>query len=209
MVHIIHIQKDRETLLSFLYPQYSIQDSLGTSKFITHLNVANKRQCESLHAVYADCIIISDAFYEEDWNDEVLINKSIEFSRIHLGNRKKTLKPSEDNFVQDVVSYIFSLDTSLVESTIVPLFESVGSKAFVHTFLELLRHNPYQQLQAAIFTFLSKCNPNSSSLFYKKKGLVLQPIMKSNIESALLEYNLSSKGPLDFCKFIVSLTTKH
>ena len=206
-VQVINITPELEGILSFLYPTYTITDSPAvTSKFITHRKITSKVQRDALNYMYTDCVFISTQIFDEVWNEEKIVNECIDFARVHFKSRKTKFTPSKDNFIEDCKNFLVGTLIEEEESPVFKLFDLVGSNSFIKEYFQLIETVPYQQVFAALTTFISKLDKNSPSLFYKKKAFVLKDKVDARLLKAIDNYNLSLKGDgVAECKFIVDL----
>lgn len=207
-VKVINIVPEYEVILGFLFPEYTITDSAAvTSKFITHRTVKSKAEREALDWQYADCIFISTQIFDEVWDEEKIKQECIEFSRLRFKNRKKTINTTKEAFAHDCINFIFGVSNIEEESAITELFDSFGSQAFPQKFFKLCEELSYQQVVAAMITFISKIKKDSTSVFYKKKAMLLEDKLNSNMLTAIDAYNLginADNGVLE-CSLFMNL----
>lgn len=207
-VKVINILPENEILLSFLFPEYAVVDSAAvTSKFITHRTVRSCAEREVLDLHYSDGIFISTQIFDELWDEQRLSQECIEFSRVRFKNRKKTLPYNKDTFVQDCINFIFGIPSIEEESTVTDLFDSFGSASFPVKYFNVTQHIPYQQVVAALTTFVTKLNKDSTSVYYKKKAMLLEDKIHSNMLSAIDAYNssLHDESGVSECKLFMDL----
>lgn len=207
-VQVISIKKEHEPLLGFFYPTYSITDSPAvTRNFITHLEIKSKYERDVLNVRYENAVIISTQIFDEVWDEQVLIKKSIEFAKVTFHSRKTKLTPSPDTFVLDCVNFMFNNTSEELESQVTDLFESFGSQSFYKKFVDLTLQVPIPVLLTAMNTFLSKIL-NSDSPYYKKKAMLYKTKLQQNFYKALDSYTLRDKDPygLSSMKFYSDLS---
>lgn len=207
-VRVINILPEHEPILSFLFPTYAITDSAAvTSKFITHRTVRSKAEREALDWQYSDCVFISTQIFDELWDEDKIKQECIDFSRIRFKNRKKTLTTNKDTFVKDCVDFIFGVPSLEDESSITELFESFSSASFPTKFFNICESYPYQQVVASMITFISKIRKDSTSVFYKKKAMLLEDKINANMLESIDEYNqtLVDGYGVNDCKLFMNL----
>lgn len=206
-VKVINISPDLEDILGFLYPTYTITDSVAVcSKFITHKNIVSKAQRDALDYAYNDCIFISTQIFDEVWDAPKVIDECIRYARTHLHSRRTKLEPQQGTFIEDCVNFIVGNINEEEESTIFQLFDNLGSNTFPIKYFEIIETIPYQQVFAALTTFISKLDKNSPNVFYKKKAFLLKDRVDKNIYTAIDNYNQAYKGDgIAECKFIMDL----
>ena len=207
-VRVINIKPEYEMILGFLFPTYAITDSAAvTSRFITHRTVKSKAEREVLDLHYNDGVFISSQIFDELWDEVKIKQECIDFSRRAFKSRKKTVVTSPDTFIRDCVNFLFGIPTLEDEAPIIDLFETFGSSMFPVKFFKLSEEIPYQQLVAAMITFVSKIKKDSTSVFYKKKGLLLEDKINSNMGNALDLFNDSVQDGqgVSECKLFLNL----
>lgn len=206
MVQVVNIDSKYEVLLGFLYPTYTITDSPSvTSKFIIHRDIKSKSEREALDFMYDDCIFISRQIFDKFLDEDELKKLAIDFSRKVLKNRKYTIETTTETFVEDIKTYMYSLNVA-EEQSIFELFDCYGSNLFLSKFMELSTKIPVQVLSSAMNTFISKIL-NADSLYYKKKAVVLLSKINSNVKKAVDSYLLREKDNygLSLAKFYIDL----
>lgn len=207
-IRVINILPEYEPILSFLFPEYSLTDSAAvTSKFIVHRTVRSRVEREALDWQYSDGIFISTQIFDELWDEEKIKQECIEFSRIRFKNRKKTLNTSKETFIKDCSDFIFGIPNIEEDSAITELFDSFGSAMFAIKFFNVCENLPYQQVAASVTTFISKIKKDSTSVFYKKKAMLLEDKIQVNMLEAVDEYNQSIQDHLgvNVCKLFMNL----
>lgn len=211
MVQVINIKPEYEAILGFLYPTYSITASQAVvSKFIVHRQVRSKQERETLDIYYSDGIFISTQIFDELWDEQKIKEECVKFAQKTFKSRKKVFNPSEENFVQDCVNFIVGIPSEEEQTDIIELFDSLGTKSFPIKWFNLLNKTAPQQLLAAITTFTSKCNADSTSVYYRKKYALHGKKIKANLVHALDSYlarRMSSSGCSE-CKLIMDIYDK-
>lgn len=206
-VKVINISKDYEGILSFLYPTYTVTDSVAvTSKFITHKNISSKAQRDIIEYQFNDCIIISSQIFDEVWDESKIIEECIRYSRDVFKSRRVKLTPSKEDFISDCIDFIIGITPLEENNNIFQLFDSLGSNSFAIKYFNLIETVPYQQVFAALTTFISKLDKESPNVFYKKKAFLLKDKVDKNLLHAIDNYRISLKGDgIAECKFIMDL----
>lgn len=214
MVQVINIKQEHERLLFFLFPHYAScpEGVVFSENFIAHRDITSKTQRESLEVRHKNCIIISKRLFDEIWDETVLEAKAIEFSRIHLKNRKRTTGVVHDeHFVDNIIKYIFYQDAmEEQDKTIYNLFDNFGSKNFNRIFLELSENIPVQILMASMNTFVYKImQPNNPSLYYKKKAILFKDKIQNNFIKAHDNYVMRERDQhglsyIKYCNDLIS-----
>ena len=195
-VQVINISKEYEPILGFLFPTYSITDSPAvTTKFIVHRDVKSKAERDALDVRYDDCVFISTQIFDEFWNEDVIKQKVIEFSRKKFKNRKTKFEPSKTNFIEDCIKFIFDMTSAEEETSINELFDSFGSALFVSKFIKLTAKVPTPVLISSMNTFIQKVIAGDSSVFYKKKSILFKDKIKRNMMKSLDEFNMRDHDP--------------
>lgn len=210
-IKVINILPEHEAILGFLYPTYGFSDSLAvTSRFIAHREVKSKAEREALDWQYSDGVFISSTIFDEVWDTDKIKEECIKFSHSAFKNRKKTFQPSDDNFINDCINFIFSIPSIEEQSSVNELFDSFGSASFISKFIILTESIPYQQLTAALTTFISKISIDSASAYYKKKAILYRDRIDINLTKALDNYINAPKdfNGLNECKLFLDLATK-
>lgn len=207
-VKVININPEYERILTFLYPTYAFTDSPAVlSKFITHRDIKSKRERESLDIRFDDCIFISSQIFDEVWDEDMIKEKAIEFARLHFKSRKKTIPQCTDNFIDDVINFMFGVSSEEETSLIYELFEAFGSVSFVKEYFQKSKQVPIPVLNSALNTFITKVINSDTSVYYKKKNLIYGGKIKANLESALSSFLLREKDSygLSIVKFYTDL----
>lgn len=211
-IEVINIAPEREQLLGFLRPTYTITDSPAvTRNFIVHRNIKSRAERDGLDVFYQNGIFISSQIFDELWDDDRIIQEVVKCSHKFFKNRKTKLTPSKDNFNQDCINFLFGIDTvEESDEDIHLLFEAFGSVKFIETWVNLTNSRPWQAVNAAMTTFLSKIKKDSVSVYYKKKAMLWEDVIKKNKMKALDAYVLrpSDSEGLSECKLFVDLATK-
>ena len=156
-----------------------------------------KDELRKVRENYQNAIIISTKLYDELWDDEVLREKALEFRRVNFKTRKRTLAdiPSEDPqfFIDNLISFMFTGEYNFIEDEgIMELFQSYGSLQFSDLFMKKVQEYPLSKVVASMFTFLSKVNNDSTTVFYKRKYQALGTKIEANFINAfdyLKRYN--------------------
>lgn len=193
MVEVINIAPEYERVLSFLYPEYSCVTSLGKfSKFIIRREVTTKVERERLNYQYEDCVFISNRIFDEFWDEQVIKDKVLEFAKVRFGSRKRVLKTvnSEGSeFIDECVRFMFTgLTWEESESEIGSLFEAYGSGQFYREFLVQCEARSVGLVSSAMETFISKVVTGNNSVYYKRAGVRLLPLLRGNSLKALSVY---------------------
>jgi hypothetical protein len=184
-VEVINIKKEHEIILGFLYPNYTIiKDSLYLSDdFIINKDIKSRTEREYLDVRFNNCLVISTMLFDEFWNEEVLEQKALEFARVHFKSRKKTISiDHDDNFIENLLNFMFLQNDEEESKEIFRLFDSFGSKTFNSVFLELSTEVPVPVLIASFNTFIYKIlNVSNQTVYYKKKSLLFGEKIKANL----------------------------
>lgn len=207
---VVSVKKEYVTLVEALYPQYNKVDVVGQpSHFIVEFEVTSQEQLYKLES-YEPCIVISSVIFDEKWTEEEFKQKALEFRRVNFKSRKKTLHELDglqgDEFVEALLSFLYTGSTPLEETDVLPVLTSIGSASFVTLYLEAIQQYPESKLQAAILTFLQKVQVDMESLFYKKKALQIGSKLKVRLNKCLSEWVQSDQSSLAFINFIIKLT---
>lgn len=198
MVKLINIEPQYERILTFLYPSYAIEEQFGKyEKFIIKRDIGSPNELRKVRENYQNAIIISTKLYDELWDDEVLREKALEFRRVNFKTRKRTLADisSEDPqfFIDNLISFMFTGEYNFIEDEgIMELFQSYGSLQFSDLFMKKVQEYPLSKVVASMFTFLSKVNNDSTTVFYKRKYQALGTKIEANFINAfdyLKRYN--------------------
>lgn len=190
MVKLINIEPQYERILSFLYPSYSLEENFGKyEKFILKKDIGTPNDLRKVRENYQNAIIISTKLYDELWDDEVLRDKALEFRRVNFKSRKRTLSdiPSDDPqfFIDNLISFMFTGEYDFIEDEgIMELFQAFGSLQFSDLFMKKVQQYPLTKVVASMFTFLSKVNENSTTVFYKRKYQALGTKLNHNFLEA-------------------------
>lgn len=208
-VKVISISKELEPILCFLFPTYSLVQNLSTpTNFIVHHDVTSKYEKERLGYAYSNGIIISSQIFDEVWDEKMVIEKCVEFSRVNFKNRKTKLEPGKETFVEDCIGFVFQSNDEEFDSSINGLFESFGSTTFSKNFIQLSETIPVAVLHASLSTFVSKVlNPSETSVYYKKKSFILKDKITANFNQALEDFSIRTNDSygLSILKFYSDL----
>lgn len=210
-VEVISIAPEREILLGFLRPTYTITDSPAVTKnFIVHRNVKTKAEREGLEVYYQNGMFISSQIFDELWDDARIIKEVVTCSHKFFKNRKTKLVPSKENFNQDCINFLFGIDSPEEDAEIQKLWDSFGSTAFIKNWIDYTDKVPWQQAVAAMTTFIAKIKGDSTSVYYKKKAMLFEDLILKNKMKALDAYALRSKDSngLSECKLFMDLVNK-
>lgn len=196
-VKIISIRPEYEHFLTFLYPDYTRTDSLSmVSRFIIRKDLKHKSEADLAKYHYSNCVIVSNIIYDEVWDEEKLCDLALAFARNNLKCRKRTCNVSKDNpdtFVDDLVKFMFVGIEEEEQEDILELFNSYGSGGFNTLYMEFCdRYSPGLAFSSMI-TFVSKVIGDASSIYYKRKKMVLEKKIKDNFEKAIDLYDASLK----------------
>lgn len=205
--YIINISPEYEVLLPLLYPEYALVQNLNLKdRFIIKHDVKSMADKNRIEFLYNDCIFISNKIFNEVWNEEVIKLKIIEFARVRFKSRRRTF-PDTLNPIDDFYKFVLSPGDTEDDSQILELFNAFGSTSFINTYFSMCEKSSVPQVNAAIFTFISKILSDSSSIFYKKKKMVLESKIKNNFTTALDAYNSRIKDDygLSSLKFFMDL----
>lgn len=206
-VKVISISKDYEPILSFLYPSYSLTDSVSVvSKFITHRDITSKAERDALDFIYSDCVFISNQIFDEVWDEEKIKQECINFSRVNFKNRKTKFSITS-SFVDDCINFMFGLVDDEQEQSIFELFDSFGSVLFVKSFVQKSLTIPVSVLNSSMTTFLIKTLSSDNSVYYKKKHINFNDKIRTNLFKSLDSFILSERDDfgLSSAKFYCDL----
>jgi len=212
---VINIKDDLFDIIPFLYPNLSIEHELRKSdRFILKMDIRSKKDMMNLEDRFDDYVVISKVLYNENWDEAKIIEQLIEFSRVRFKCRKRTLPElltlEGHEFIDRAKQFMFegSLNQEEEES-ILELFNLFGQAKFIERFLQMAETIPVQKLVSSINTFVTKvaAGRDSSSLFYKKKAIVLDTKIISNYKKAIENFNYSHRDPhgLNYLKFYIDL----
>lgn len=210
-IEVINIAPEREVLLGFLRPTYTISDSPAVTKnFIVHRNIKTKAEREGLEVYYQNGMFISTQIFDEMWDDNRIIKEVVSCSHKFFKNRKTKLVTTPDTFNQDCINFLYGIDSIEEDAEIQSLWDSFGSTSFIKNWCTYTSKVPYQQAVAAMVTFISKIKRDSASVFYKKKAMLYEDIIKSNKMKALDAYNCNTGDTqgLAECKLFMDLIAK-
>lgn len=209
----INIKSDYIPLLLFLFPEYSLVDKLvQNNKFIILKDIESPSEKNMMDFRYEDCVFVSHKVFDENWTEDILKEKFLEFARVRFKSRKKTLKISNvgSEFVDDIKNLIFvnpQLEDS-EDTEVIALFSEFGSSNFSKNYFHVLKTHPFPVVRSALMTFIQKVIIGESSIFYRKKNMLFGDKIKKNFLKALTNYQLrpqDSQG-LSFLKFVKDLT---
>lgn len=209
----LNIKSEYIPLLLFLYPSYSLLDKLvQNNNFIIVKDITSPAEKNTLDFRYEDCIFISSKVFDENWTEDVLKEKFLEFARVRFKSRKKTLKITEtgNEFVEAIKQLIFvnPLQEELNDNEVVFLFSEFGSANFSKAYFRCLATHPFPVVRSALMTFIQKVIIGEASIFYRKKNMLFGEKIKHNFLKALTSYQLrpQDNDGLSFLKFIKDLT---
>ena len=193
-----------------LYPQYSfLTEFIKYNRFIIKHDVASMGDMNRVKSIYDECIIISSRLYDELWDEEKLQSLFLEKSRKLSGSKKRTLSipfEDKDSFVLSLVYFLYTGEYSeQQEERITNLFSLYGSLAFNVEYLKLSNSIPSSKLFASMMTFITKLFTDSTSIFYKKKYMLLSGKIRNNLNNALSSYCKESSDPFVQLKFLNDL----
>lgn len=209
----LNIKSEYIPLLLFLYPSYSLLDKLvQNNNFIIVKDITSPAKKNTLDFRYEDCIFISSKVFDENWTEDVLKEKFLEFARVRFKSRKKTLKITEtgNEFVEAIKQLIFvnPLQEEFNDTEVVSLFSEFGSANFSKAYFKCLKTHPFPVVRSALMTFIQKVIIGEASIFYRKKNMLFGEKIKHNFLKALTSYQLrpQDNDGLSFLKFIKDLT---
>lgn len=193
-VEVISIAPEFESILGFLYPNYSFVDNLFKFKnFIIHKEITTKNDRERLNYQYEDAVFISSRIFDEVWTVDVIKQKVLEFAQRRFGSRKKVLKTLNVEgkpFVDECVNFIFTGKTfEEEENRIDALFKSYGSQSFFREFLTQCKDLGVNRTVSSMETFVGKVLSDTESIYYKRAKMRLELPLHQNIVGALQDYD--------------------
>lgn len=193
-VEVISIAPEFESILGFLYPNYSFVDNLFKFKnFIIHKEITTKNDRERLNYQYEDAVFISSRIFDEVWTVDVIKQKVLEFSQRRFGSRKKVLKTLNVEgkpFVDECVNFMFTGKTfEEEENRIDALFKSYGSQSFFREFLTQCKDLGVNRTVSSMETFVGKVLSDTESIYYKRAKMRLELPLHQNIVGALQDYD--------------------
>lgn len=193
-VEVISIAPEFESILGFLYPNYSFVDNLFKFKnFIIHKEITTKNDRESLNYQYEDAVFISSRIFDEVWTVDVIKQKVLEFAQRRFGSRKKVLKTLNVEgkpFVDECVNFMFTGKTfEEEENRIDALFKSYGSQSFFREFLTQCKDLGVNRTVSSMETFVGKVLSDTESIYYKRAKMRLELPLHQNIVGALQDYD--------------------
>lgn len=210
----IHLKQEYIPLLLFLYPDYALLDNLSlNSKFIIVKDVCSPADKNTYDFRYHDCIFVSSRVFDEQWDEEILKAKFIEFARTRFKSRKKTLKTINTEgvgLIEEIKRLIFVEpqvnDTE--ESPVLRLFHEFGSANFSKVYFQVLQSTPFPVVRSSLMTFIQKVIAGEQSLFYRKKNMLYGQKIRTNFINAYCAYRerIEDYQGLSFLKFIKDLT---
>ena len=207
-VKVINIAPEYELILAYLYPNYSISDSVAAvSKFIAHREIKSKMEREALDYRYDDCVFISTQIFDEFYDEEVIKREVVNFSRIQFKNRKTKLETTKETFLEDCKSFMYGLSDEETENKMFELFDTFGSGMFSKKFLEISQLTPVPVIVAALNTFVIKVINADNSVYYKRKAMLFKDKIEKNFYKALDAFNerLLDDFGLSWIKFYMDL----
>lgn len=192
-VEVISIAPEFESILGFLYPNYSFVDNLFKFKnFIIHKEITTKNDRERLNYQYEDAVFISSRIFDEVWTVDVIKQKVLEFAQRRFGSRKKVLKTLNVEgkpFVDECVNFMFTGKTfEEEENRIDALFKSYGSQSFFREFLTQCKDLGVNRTVSSMETFVGKVLSDTESIYYKRAKMRLELPLHQNIVGALQDY---------------------
>lgn len=193
-VEVISIAPEFESILGFLYPNYSFVDNLFKFKnFIIHKEITTKNDRERLNYQYEDAVFISSRIFDEVWTVDVIKQKVLEFAQRRFGSRKKVLKTLNVEgkpFVDECVNFMFTGKTfEEEENRIDALFKSYGSQSFFMEFLTQCKDLGVNRIVSSMETFVGKVLSDTESIYYKRAKMRLELPLHQNIVGALQDYD--------------------
>nr|DAH67422.1 MAG TPA: hypothetical protein [Caudoviricetes sp.] len=193
-VEVISIAPEFESILGFLYPNYSFVDNLFKFKnFIIHKEITTKNDRERLNYQYEDAVFISSRIFDEVWTVDVIKQKVLEFAQRRFGSRKKVLKTLNVEgkpFVDECVNFMFTGKTfEEEENRIDALFKSYGSQSFFMEFLTQCKDLGVNRTVSSMETFVGKVLSDTESIYYKRAKMRLELPLHQNIVGALQDYD--------------------
>lgn len=193
-VEVISIAPEFESILGFLYPNYSFVDNLFKFKnFIIHKEITTKNDRERLNYQYEDAVFISSRIFDEVWTVDVIKQKVLEFAQRRFGSRKKVLKTLNVEgkpFVDECVNFMFTGKTfEEEENRIDALFKSYGSQSFFREFLTQCKDLGVNRTVSSMETFVGKVLSDTESIYYKRAKMRLGLPLHQNIVGALQDYD--------------------
>jgi len=193
-VEVISIAPEFESILGFLYPNYSFVDNLFKFKnFIIHKEITTKNDRERLNYQYEDAVFISSRIFDEVWTVDVIKQKVLEFAQRRFGSRKKVLKTINVEgkpFVDECVNFMFTGKTfEEEENRIDALFKSYGSQSFFREFLTQCKDLGVNRTVSSMETFVGKVLSDTESIYYKRAKMRLELPLHQNIVGALQDYD--------------------
>ena len=193
-VEVISIAPEFESILGFLYPNYSFVDNLFKFKnFIIHKEITTKNDRERLNYQYEDAVFISSRIFDEIWTVDVIKQKVLEFAQRRFGSRKKVLKTLNVEgkpFVDECVNFMFTGKTfEEEENRIDALFKSYGSQSFFREFLTQCKDLGVNRTVSSMETFVGKVLSDTESIYYKRAKMRLELPLHQNIVGALQDYD--------------------
>lgn len=193
-VEVISIAPEFESILGFLYPNYSFVDNLFKFKnFIIHKEITTKNDRERLNYQYEDAVFISSRIFDEVWTVDVIKQKVLEFAQRRFGSRKKVLKALNVEgkpFVDECVNFMFTGKTfEEEENRIDALFKSYGSQSFFREFLTQCKDLGVNRTVSSMETFVGKVLSDTESIYYKRAKMRLELPLHQNIVGALQDYD--------------------
>ena len=204
---IIKISPELEVLLPLLKPEYSVVTTLNMKdKFIIKHDIKTMAEKNRIEYLYNNCIFISNSLFNEVWDEDKIKIEILQFARTKFKCRKRTFPESLDP-VEDFYKFILTPPDSSEDGKILELFNSFGSSTFIPIYLRMCDESSVPQVNASLYTFISKILADTGSMFYKKKKMVLGAKICKNFPSALDAYNMRVRDPygLTHLKFFMDL----
>lgn len=205
-VRVINIQKNHECVLSFLFPEYSLER--GTDKCIFTEDIKTPERLAYIKSAYRNAVVISRVLYDESWDLDKIGEETLKFCKDRFGSRKKVLKLTEENMLNEVVSAITGIQCdSTQDEGMLELFDSFGTKNFPYKFFSYSERYSVRVLTSSVLTFLTKV-VTSPTQFYAKYNKAYSRKIRENLSDALRFYASSDKDEygISFVMFCMILT---
>ena len=209
MVRVISIDKEKERILSFLYPTYHIGD--GIRHCITHKNVKNKNDMEAHELLYEDCIFISSAWFDELWDDAKIKEETLRFARSVLKSRKSKIASLSDNVVDDCITFLFnSEDNCEDEERLSQLTHCIDNPLkFTDTYQRLVSIYGCDRV-AYYMDYAIRSIMGKGTVYYNRLKSLMGRNIKTNIAVAVILANLryDDMWGLNRCKMYLDIFKK-
>lgn len=189
-VEVINIPKNYERILPFLYPTYSVIETMDRlDNFIVHKNVNSRIEREYLDEEYRNVVIISNQIFDLVWDECVIREKCVNFVRERFGSRKRVFKPLNENgdpFIDECIRFLFFGESEVVEESNFSIFDSYGSAVFYKEYLNACNDRGDRVASSMMETFISKvCGDSTDSVYYNRARMRLGKGMKGAILGAI------------------------